>query len=87
MVVLDSSRLCGKKKQIVLYYVEGKSLLNLASFSTWIILFSTFARLRGRSSGTPVCLQPAVEESSTGQGAEQPNSETRACFKSLEGQT
>ena len=37
MVVLDSSSLCGKKKQTVLYYVEGKSLLNLESFSTWII--------------------------------------------------
>lgn len=39
MVVLDSSILCGKKKQIVFYYVEGLSFLTLESVSTWIIFF------------------------------------------------
>lgn len=39
MVVLDSSVLCGKKKQIVFHYVEGKSFLNLESFITWITFF------------------------------------------------
>lgn len=35
--LLGSSILCGKKKQIVFSYVEGKHFLNLESFITWII--------------------------------------------------
>lgn len=38
-VFLDSSILCGKKKQIVFSYVEGKSCLNLESSITWSIFF------------------------------------------------
>lgn len=39
VVLLDSSILCGKKKQTMFYYVEGGSFLNLESFITWIIVF------------------------------------------------
>lgn len=87
-VLLDSSTLRGKKKQIVFYCVEGQGFSKFSLFNTWIIFFELWFAWEGQALRKSSELSAANANSHpTRQGARQPGSVTKAYFKSLKWQT
>lgn len=83
-VLLDSSTLRGKKKQIVFYCVEGQGFSKFSLFNTWIIFFELWFAWEGQALRKSSELSAANANSHpTRQGARQPGSVTKAYFKSL----